>query len=178
MKSIFSYIFLLLAISSCHRADEDKDVLAQEEISNIILLVKDDTTGVVKVYDYTANAVQNPSLVVENGKSYTVDVIFKNGNEDLNDEIIEAKDEHFIVFRVLNANIQIVRVSDAGDVRADGNRVGLKTKWQINSINSNAQIILTLNHAAVSVSEAQNNTTFGSAEGGETDAEAFYNLLN
>lgn len=180
MKFILSTLKILsvfLLFISCHRADEDWDVLSQEEISNIILLVKEDVTGVVKSYNYTANAAQNPEIILENGKSYTVDVVFKNGNEDLNEEIIEAKDEHFLVYQFVNASVDLVRLSGAEDVRSDGNKVGLKTHWTVNNLqNESPKLVLTLHHAAISVSENKNLTTYGTVEGGEVDAEAYYNL--
>jgi hypothetical protein len=173
------YISLALLLVSCHRADEDQDVISQEEISNVILLVHDNQTGITKTYNYTANATENPLISLENGKEYTVDVVFKNGNEDLNSEILEAKDEHFLIFQFIDAQIQLTRLSGANDTRSDGNKIGMKTKWKINAINSpSAKLNLTLNHAAISVSEAENNFTYGSVEGGETDAEAVYNLSN
>lgn len=180
MKPITSLyiLFSLIFLGSCHRADEEQDVLSQEEISNIILLIKDDATGLVQAYNYTANAIENPKIPLTKGKTYTVDVVFKNGNENINSEILDAKDEHFILFQVVGAQVDIQRLDGAGDLRSDGNRVGMKTHWKVNDLSSNGKILLTLNHAAVLVSEAQNNSTFGVTEGGEVDAEAVFDLLN
>lgn len=177
-KIIVALSFLLFALSSCHRADEDLDVLSQEEISNIVLLLKDDQTGEVKAYNYTANAYDLPKVKLEIGKTYTADLVFKNGDEDLNSEILAAKDEHFLLFNFQNAQVELSRLDGANDLRSDGVKVGLKTKWKVLDMQpSGAQLILTMNHGAISVSESQNNTTFGHAEGGETDAEAFFDLI-
>ena len=51
MKSMIKYIlviFFSITSVSCSRADEDEDVISQEDISNIILNIKDDVTGIVK----------------------------------------------------------------------------------------------------------------------------------
>lgn len=181
MKTFYTTLIIVLftTLISCHRADEDLDVTAQEEISNIILLVKDNQTGMVQTCNYTANATQNPNITLENGKNYTVDIVFKNGNEDTTSEIIAAKDEHFLTFQFTDANIQLTRLNGANDLRSDGNRVGIQTKWDVISLtNPTAKLVLTLNHAAISTSELQNNNTFGSTNGGETDAEASYHLKN
>jgi hypothetical protein len=176
--SLFFMVLFLFYLQSCHRSDEDNDVLSQEEISAIILLVKDNATGMVKTYQYAANAIQNPKIILENGKIYTVDVIFKNGQENLNSEILAAKDEHFILFQIVNASITINRLDGAGDLRSDGNRVGFRTQWIVNNLSTSnaAQFTFVLNHAAISVSEAQNNNTFGTVIGGEVDAQAIFDL--
>ena len=91
-------IFFSITSVSCSRADEDEDVISQEDISNIILNIKDDVTGIVKTYNYTVNAATNPLIKLEDGKIYSVEAIFKNGNEDETESIKAAKDEHFLIF--------------------------------------------------------------------------------
>ena len=90
MKSMIKYIlviFFSITSVSCSRADEDEDVISQEDISNIILNIKDDVTGIVKTYNYTVNAATNPLIKLEDGKIYSVEAIFKNGNEDETESI-------------------------------------------------------------------------------------------
>ena len=79
LKYIILFLTLILTFS-CSRADEDLDVLSQEDISNIILNVKDDATGITQTYNYTVNSVTNPVIRLTDGKSYTVNAIFLNGN--------------------------------------------------------------------------------------------------
>ena len=76
------FIFLAVISISCSRADEDADVLSQEDISNIILNVKNDASGISQTYNYTLNAATNPVIKLTDGANYTVTAIFKNGNED------------------------------------------------------------------------------------------------
>lgn len=163
---------------SCSRADENDDVLSQEDISNIILNVKDDATGITATYNYTLNSDTNPTMRLADGKSYTVSAIFKNGNEDATQEITDAKDEHFLIFNFINSNISISRLAGADDLRADGKRVGLTTKWQVaKAVEGPApQLVLTLIHGAVSVDDGRNGTAFGSVVGGETDAMATFGI--
>lgn len=191
MKSIKKYIpFILglfvLVLTSCHRNDDEGDDLPQEEMSNILLLVKDEVTQITKVYNYQINGSSFPTMELKNGHIYTVEVQFKNGTEDMNEDILSAVNEHFLVFNFPNSNIELTRLN-GGDLRKDGYYVGLKTKWVVNNaVNNNnpAQLILTLYHASLegSVSdESSVNGTgkiYGKQSGGETDAQAVYNIIN
>ena len=59
MKSTLYKISLLFAISfafiSCHRGDELADDLPQEDVSNALLIIKDNADGTTKVYNYQIN---------------------------------------------------------------------------------------------------------------------------
>lgn len=185
MRSLIKikYIVLLLItvfLVSCSRADEDEDVLSQEDISNIILNVKDDATGITNTYNYTINSAANPVIKLKDGQTYTVNTVFLNGNEDETESIIEAKDEHFLLFDFQNSNINLERIDGESSVRSDGNKVGLITKWTVIKARNgtNPQLVLALIHDAVSVSGVQNGSTFGSVTGGETDAMATYSISN
>ena len=182
MNTFKNLLLLLVAFLtfSCNRADEDLDVLTQEDISNIILVVKDEATGISTPYNYTLNSATNPLIKVTDGKTYTVSAFFKNGNEDETESIIAAKDEHFLLFNFQGSQINLTRLDGESSTRTDGKKLGLLTKWVVQKVknSANPQLILTLIHDANSVSEAQTGTTFGSTEGGETDAVATYDLTN
>ena len=185
MKSLIKlkyivFILITLVTVSCSRADEDDDVLSQEDISNIILNVKDDATGITQTYNYTVNSTTNPEIRLTDGKTYTVNAVFLNGNEDETESIKEAKDEHFLLFDFQNSNIGLERIDDESSTKSDGIKIGLKTKWIVNKAKNgaNPQLVLTVIHDAVSVDEAQNGSEFGSVIGGETDAMSTYSLAN
>ena len=183
MKSMIKYIlviFFSITSVSCSRADEDEDVISQEDISNIILNIKDDVTGIVKTYNYTVNAATNPLIKLEDGKIYSVEAIFKNGNEDETESIKSAKDEHFLIFDFQGSQIELTRVDDESSTRTDGNKLGLHTKWNvIKAVNATSpKLELLLIHDAVSVSMEQSGSAFGTVEGGETDAVGVFGLSN
>ena len=175
-------VFLLITVVtvSCSRADEDDDVLSQEDISNIILNVKDDATGITQTYNYTINSTTDPDIKLTDGKTYTVNAVFLNGNEDETESIKEAKDEHFLLFDFQNSTINLERIDDESSIRTDGNKVGLSTKWTVIKAKNglNPQLVLTVIHDAVSVSVGQPGSEFGSVIGGETDAMATYSISN
>ncbi|CAD0221012.1 hypothetical protein KYG33_10490 [Chryseobacterium sp. D764] len=195
MKNIFKnttlvlgllFLAVSLSLTSCNRSDDEADDLPQEELSDVLLKVTDVATGTPVVYDYQVNSTTNPNVKLINGHTYNVEVIFKNGDEDATQEIKDAKDEHFLVYNFPNSDITLTRTDDASSTRGDGSRVGLKTKWVVNTAVKNtsvpSQLVLTLFHEPVTVSEASavsgNGVIYGTHTGGETDAQANYNIIN
>lgn len=196
MKNIFKNTTLILgllmiafslSLTSCNRSDDEKDDLPQEELSDVLLKVTDEATpNAPVIYDYQVNSTVNPNVKLADGHTYNVEVIFKNGDEDATGEIRSAKDEHFLVYNFPNSDITMTRTDDASSTRADGKHVGLKTKWVVNKAVKNAaatsQLVLTLYHQPVTVSEASavsgNGVVYGVQSGGETDAQASYNIIN
>lgn len=182
MNSFKSIILLTIIFNllGCSRTDEDLDVLSQEDISNIILHVKEDETGILITYNYTLNAATNPIIKLTDGKTYTVNAVFLNGNEDETESIKAAKDEHFILYDFHGSNVNLNRIDDETSTRSDGNKLGIKTRWEVEKAQTgnSPEVILTLVHDAISVSEEKNGTTFGRVVGGETDAMATFGITN
>lgn len=178
--SLLAVLLITVTVISCQRDGSDEDDLPQEELTNIILSVKEDSPNAVEIeYDYSIGAGGIPTIPLTNGKTYEVEVKFKNGTDPATQEIIAAKDEHFLIFDFPKSNITVTRI-DGNDLRSDGKRVGLKTKWQVNqAVTGTAPFLkLTLIHAPQSVNDSQAGTAWGSVTGGETDAEGTYNLTN
>jgi hypothetical protein len=169
-------IMLVLLMVSCSRADENDDVLAQEEISSMILNVRDELTGVSQSYTYVVNSANTPVIKLEDGKSYIVSVVFRNGSEDITQEIIDERDEHFLIFSFSDSDITVTRTDN--EVRNDGKRLGILTNWQVNDAvtGTSSQLNLKLIHDALSVDESQDGTSWGSVTGGETDALAVFGI--
>ncbi|MFP7655975.1 MULTISPECIES: hypothetical protein [Chryseobacterium] len=184
---LIGILFIAVSIVSCQRDNSaEEDDLPQEDLTNIILLVKDVATQVTVPYNYSVGAGGAQSIKLENGKTYEVEVQFKNGNEDATQEIKDAKDEHFLVYNFPNSDLTLTRTDDASSTRGDGKHVGLKTKWVVTKAVKNAsaqsQLILTLYHEPATVSEASsvsgNGIVYGAQTGGETDAQATYTITN
>lgn len=177
---LLAILFITITVVSCQRnGSAEEDDLPQEELTNIVLLVTEDGTTNTLTYDYSIGAGGIPTIPLKDGKSYTVVAKFRNGNEDATQEIIDAKNEHFLIFDFPKSNIAVDRL-DGGDLRNDGKRVGLKTKWTVTkAVDGTSPLLkLTLIHAPQSVNDAKSGTVWGSVVGGETDAEATYNLSN
>lgn len=195
MKNIFKnttriagllFLAASLSLTSCNRSDDEADDLPQEELSDVLLKVTDASTGTSVVYDYQVNSTTNPNVKLVDGHTYNVEVMFRNGDEDATQEIKEAVNEHFLVYNFPNSDITLTRTDDPEFVRGDGNHVGIKTKWVVNTAIKNtsapAQLVLTLYHEPVTVSEASsvsgNGVVYGTHTGGETDAQATYNIIH
>lgn len=182
----FTFLFSLLMIfNSCNRGDELADDLPTEEVSNALLLIKDNTDGITKVYNYQINGSNNPDIKLINGRDYTVQIALKNGAEDVTQEIIDAKDEHFFTFDFPNSDIVLTRLDNAASTRTDGNKVGLLTRWNVTTAvksAAGAQVRLTLYHESISTSEnsqlSGNGSVFGTQSGGETDLQVNYKISN
>lgn len=198
MKTIFninniirlvSFLFIITAISCQRDGSAAEDDIPQEDLTNIILKVRDispGSTSVAAIYNYSMGAGGAQPIKLQDGKTYEVIAEFKNGNEDATSEIKYAKDEHFLVFNFPNSDISLTRTDDASSTRADGKRLGLKTEWIVNKAIKNpsvtSQLIFTLYHEPASVTEDSqvngNGIIFGTQVGGETDAQANYTITN
>lgn len=179
LASVLAVLFLALTMVSCQR-DEDEDDIPQEELTNILLNVKDLSTNAVTTYNYSVGSGAAPTIKLVDAKSYEVEMVFKNGNEDVTQEIKDAKDEHFLIFDFPKSSVVLTRIDDASSTRTDGKKVGLKTKWDVTKVvNSSSPVVkVTLIHEPATVSESLNGTAWGSVTGGETDAEATFGLSN
>jgi hypothetical protein len=184
---LLAVLFIAITVVSCQRdGSVTEDDIPQEDLTNIILNVKDVATGISTPYNYSMGAGGAQAIQLTDGKTYQVTAEFKNGDEDATQEIKDAKDEHFLVFNFPNSDIVLTRTDDASSTRADGKRVGLKTEWVVNKAIKNpsatSQLIFTLYHEPASVTEdsqvSGNGVVYGTQVGGETDAQANYNIIN
>ncbi len=186
INKIFNLVILIFALAlvfSCqgnsHAEDDD---IPQEELTNVIVNVKNLSSGEINSYNYAVGLTALPNIKLENGTKYDVELVFKNGNEDVTNEIKEAKNEHFLLFNFPQSKVNLIRTDTEESTRADGKKVGLKTQWEVikavNEPQQTAHLILSLIHDPISVSEALDDTTWGSVNGGETDAEARFQISN
>lgn len=176
---ILAALFIIFGLTACNRDDEPQDDLPQEEMTNVILKVTDDAGNTVP-YNYIIGGSGAPVIKLTDGKTYNVEAVFMNGDEDVTGEIREAKDEHFLIYDFPKSEITLSREDPASSTRTDGAKVGLYTKWTVTkAVKSSSPVVkVTLIHEAASVNEAQNGTAWGSVTGGETDAEVTYGISN
>lgn len=181
LTSVFFVLFLIFSIISCQRnAEAAEDDLPQEEFSMIRLEITDtENPATSSFYAYYVGTAAAPVIPLTDGKSYEVTVTFWNGNDDVTQSIKDAKNEHFIIFDFPKSTINLTR-EDGEDSTGNLGKIGLKTKWDVvKVIDSQSPLLkLTLIHEPVSTDENQNGTSWGSAVGGETDAEATFTLSN
>lgn len=185
MKNIFRIfnIGVLLAVLSlvslsCNRGSIEEDDLPQEDISNVVFKVTDIADNTTADYNYQINSTTFPKIKLQDGHTYDVSAVFLNGNEDVTQQIKSAKDEHFLVYNFTKSDVSLTRTDDASSTRKDGAKVGLKTRWVVNKAvaGDGVEILVTLYHEPVSVSEAKNGVEWCTHTGGETDAEIKYGI--
>lgn len=178
MKNLLIILITIFTIISCNRSDFEADDFPQEEITNILLNVKDVATNSTKTYNYSVGGTL-PEITLSDAKIYEVSIVYMNGNTNITQDIINAKDEHFITFNFPNSEVALARNDD--EIRSDGKKVGLKSTWNVVKLiktGSSAEVKISLIHASISVDENQQGTTWGSTNGGETDAEAIFMIKN
>ena len=180
MKKIHNIILVLLAVlfvSSCRSGDDSipEDVHEHDEIGKVVLkLTNENDNTDVQTVSVISGQVQG-HLHISAGNTYLAELDFQVAHDDhyhSSDEIVEEKDHHFITFSPANADIVVVRSAD-DVVRTDGHKLGLKTKWTINSIQSTGKMNIKLVHGAVSVNQnyPSSSNQLGQTTGGEADVD-------
>lgn len=174
----FAVLFaVFMVVFSCRKSGAvPEDTHEHEEISRVILKltkISDGTSQTVICTDGVASA----GLILDNGESYEAELSFlaKHGNHyhEVNSEIIKEKDEHFISFEFAGIDMLLGR-SAQGDVRTDGNIVGLKSSWVVGSAPAtDAKVGIKLYHQPKNVKQDSPSVAqqFGAVTGGSVDVD-------
>ena len=186
MKNIFK-IFALSLISSitilsCRNSDDiPEDIHEHEEIEKMELKIVDQSnTNDTLTVNYIGG-VADKKIVLENGKSYFVDIDFFVGHDGHYDsvehELEEERDEHFITYQFAGVNVNVLRRSD-DIIRNDGKKLGLRTLWTVNSVPNLANVNIKLVHGATSVDDHSPSPTnqLGTTVGGGSDVNALIGI--
>ncbi|WP_312075554.1 hypothetical protein [Chryseobacterium sp.] len=180
MKKIFNLtlvLFAALLIFSCRNDDDaiPEDVHEHDEIGKVVLKLtnKADAADVQTVN--VIAGVADAHLHLHAGDTYTAELDFQIKHDDhyhSSDEIVEEKDHHFITFSPANADIVVLRAAN-DIVRTDGNKLGMKTEWTVNSTQSTGKMNIKLIHGPTSVNQNYPSATnqLGQTQGGESDVD-------
>lgn len=180
MKKLFNITLLLLAtvfILSCRNGDDDipEDIHEHDEIGKVVLTLtnKADAADVQTVN--VIGGVADAHLHLHQGDTYVAVLDFQIKHDDhyhSSDEIEEEKDHHFIVFNPANADIVVMRAAN-DIVRTDGQKLGLRSEWKINSTQSTGKMNIKLIHGPTSVNQNYPSATnqLGQTVGGESDVD-------
>lgn len=180
MKKFINITLVILAaflVFSC-RSDDDtvpEDVHEHDEIGKVVLTLtnKTDPADVQTVSVISGEVVGHLHLTV--GGTYLAELDFQIKHDDhyhSSDEIVEEKDHHFITYNPANADITVVRAAN-DIVRTDGNKIGIKTEWKINSTQPTGKMNIKLIHGPATVNQNYPSATnqLGQTTGGETDVD-------
>ena len=170
MKNIL-IIFTSLLILSCSRTIPE-DIHEHEEPNKLMISYSEENSTLTKVAEFNIGTNNTPILDLENGKIYDVEISFFHDDEDLTSDVITEANEHFMQYLFANLDVVIERRNDDA-IRDDGNKLGLKMKWTINSVPANSSVNVQLIHDAESVDDTANNGA-GSSNGGEPDVDVVF----
>lgn len=180
MKKLLNITLALLAaifILSCRNNDDEvpEDVHEHDEIGKVVLTLtnKTDASDVQTVNVISGQA--DGHLHLHAGDTYSAVLDFQIKHDDhyhSSDEIEEEKDNHFITFGPANADITISRAAN-DIVRTDGQRLGMKTDWTVNSTQETGKMNIKLIHSPATVNQNYPSATnqLGQTTGGETDVD-------
>lgn len=170
-------LFAALFVFSC-RSDDDaipEDIHEHDEIGKVVLKLTNKTDAAdVQTVNVIAG-VADGHLHLHTGDTYLAELDFQIAHDDhyhSSDEIEEEKDHHFITFSPANADIVVLRAAN-DIVRTDGNKMGLRTEWTINSTQSTGKMNIKLIHGPTSVNQNYPSATnqLGQTTGGESDVD-------
>ena len=149
-------------------ADVDPEEVNEEEVINRVSIVLADGSNSQTV---TWNEGSTPpAITLDVDKTYTASIYFYDASdptdvEDINEEVIEEVDEHFVLWEIAGLSDFLITSAPTDYAGSDGIPINLVTEWGTGGADS-GNIKVTLIH------EPTNKTgTTRSSLGGETDIE-------
>ncbi|WP_459210157.1 type 1 periplasmic binding fold superfamily protein [Aquimarina rhabdastrellae] len=182
MKTIskFLAISVMTMFISCSSDDDAPQVINEEEvITTVRLLVTEDGTTNTQTVTWKegVNGANNlPNVTLEESKTYSVKVQFLNESdpndvEDITEEVIEERDEHYVFFD--NSAVNGVTIASGNEDSIDSNNIGINidTDWTVTAGSTGRNLRVYLIH------EPTQKTGSTRADfGGETDVEVDFNV--
>ena len=180
IKLFFMSMLSLALVTSCSDDDAPAPIVDQELITNVnvIFTPSDSANEVVTLSAISADGIVAPNLNVTgdfvSGETYnaTITITDEINEENILEEIVEEKDEHFFEYSINSIDFTSMTRSADDEVRSDGVKLGLNTTWVAGAAGSGT-ITVRLIHEPTSVSDADG---FGSASGGENDFNNTWNV--
>lgn len=184
MKNIFYLTLVLFAsllIFSCRGNDIPEDTHEHEEVEKVTLsIVEKNNAANTQTINYIGGTADK-NITLQNGKTYVVNLDFftkhNNAYENMLDEIIKEKDQHFITYEFAGVQANVIRTAN-DIVRTDGKKMGMKTEWAVTSAPSSAKVNIKLYHGSTSVNDNSPSATnqLGTVTGGEADVNALITI--
>ncbi len=182
---------LLLTTSCSSDDDSNPEQGIHHDEATLVEITVTDSNGVAKIYNINAEGEHDnktsqekedghDEIVLSPNSEYSVKVRLLNDEdpndiEDVTTEVLEEKDEHFIVYsKEESLNLTIDRTDGAESTRADGNKIGFSTDWSTGAASGEGHVEFKLYHQPEGVNSAVtgNGNDFGSvAAGSETDID-------
>ena len=163
---------LFVALFTACSDDDPAPVNPPELITNVNLIFTNaaNAADVVTLTAVSADGIVAPTLTVSGpftaGATYnaTITITDEVNDENILEEVVEEKDEHFFVYAINGVNFTMMRAAN-DEVRTDGESLGLNTTWTAGTA-AGGTITLQLVHEPTTISD---DGGFGSSTGGEFD---------
>ncbi len=181
MKTIskFLIITVITIFAACSSDDDIPQVINEEETITTVKLsvIEDGTTNTQNVsWIQGINGTNNlPTITLEQNKTYNVRIQFLDESnpsdiEDITEEVIEEKDEHYIFY---DSTVNGLTISSSTNDIIDTNNIGINidTNWQISTTSTGGTVRAYLIHEP-----SQKTGNVRDDFGGETDIEVDFNI--
>lgn len=182
LKRITNLILITIVLTSCTNDDIPKQVIETEVITDVTLtfIAEDETESSYTYTDpkYRTDTYEDPIIILNSEETYEVVTHFYNKSnpeevEDITEEVIEDKDEHFVEYRFFNVDINLTRTDQEESIDSNGIQIGVFTEWEVGEP-SQGSVQQTLIHEPETKDTTNPN---GDHTGGETDVEVVFDLI-
>ncbi len=171
------YSFLIIAfvgLISCTKDDDPVIINEEEVITTVNLIFTDKSDNSVQTFTWEKDGDKD-DIAITNDKTYNVKVQFLNRSnpnnvENITDEVIEEKDDHFVFYAPTVKGLSIAAATD--DI-LDSNNIGINisSDWTFTK-SSNGEIILYLIHKPISKKGVVRDEF-----GGDTDVQVGFKVV-
>lgn len=175
MKIFFNYttvFFLALGIVSCDDDENPAQVNEEETITTVKLSVLE--AGAAEAATYTWTADNQPSIALNANSSYNFKIEFldesdPNDVEDITEEVVEEKDEHFVFYETTVAGLSFANASD-DTIDSENIGINLSTDWATTDPSQGIIKAFLIHEPTTKVGDARDDF------GGETDIEVDFTI--
>lgn len=164
---------MLAAVVSCNNDDDTPTPVNEEENINKVVVTYTEDGGTAQTATWQEGVDNTEAIDLDAGKTYDVSLKFYDGDEEINPEIIEEKDDHFVSYAFVGTAVTVERTNDE-EVRTDGNNVGVTTKWTT-AATLPTSVNIKLIHQPDTVNDDANSGA-GSYTGGEEDVNVSFTI--
>lgn len=164
---------MLATVMSCNNDDDAPKPVNEEENINKVVVTYTENGGTTKTATWQEGVTNTEAIDLNAEKTYDVSLKFYDGEKEINPEIIEEKDDHFVQYTFANAAVTVLR-TESNEVRTDGKNVGVTTKWTTTATLP-SQVTIKLIHQPTKVNDTNTNGG-GSYTGGEEDVNVSFNI--
>ncbi|WP_025742144.1 hypothetical protein [Aquimarina pacifica] len=172
-KLVVPAIFLLCVSISCSDDDDNPDAINEEEtITTVLLVVTEEGTTNVDTYTWTES--DQDDIVLDADSTYNFKIQFLDQSdptdvEDITEEVIEEKDEHFVFYETTTSGLTFASASD-DTIDSDSVAINISTDWETGDATTGIIRAYLIHEPTTKTGSSRDDF------GGETDIEVDFNV--